>query len=582
MGNRVFLVFANDEDNPLGTLREEDEKLYELFAERERQKHLAIFRDSSVRTETLGHYLEFFRDEIILFHYSGHAGSDQLRLADFNAHIETINEYLAQCPNLRLVVLNGCSTAGEVEQLVNLKSKPAVVFTSAPVGDREATVFSKTFYKYLCSQSATVEEAFDQAIRQVRLAHNHISVVRSLDLLYAEAEKGNTTPWGLLPGNSSVLHWRLPNRSGYTEANASFQSNSILIPKLLQAFSDYYPKAREVLRKGKAASRSDTAEAVLEPLPLPLSEQLRVLMARPQQGSENTFFIDQNPDRIKQIAIAYRTLMELAVFIFLAECWDLYLARQNAARALSNGFAEPLKAFFRAGVEERDEFDMPALAESLRELLRRNQAVLFCKEMESLPRFDQPDTDFGASVGYLNQWTDRKIRSLSDEEWPSVCQQAEKALADFYAGFNFLAHYKLRSVRDIETHHYRHQAKTRYSHKVVKLIQKFHHELDDVTEERQAPMYTFSVCLYREDTDGYLNLSPFVIDQNAFSEDKTLAKLHHFMFYDRYLDSFTFRHVYKRHDAPLNTARDRETYQVIQEQFDAFAHLVFKKNIKDL
>ena len=145
MANRIFLAFANQKDNPLPTLREEDDKLSEILSKREQKDHFKIFKDSFIDTRKLGRNLAQFKNEIIIFHYSGHANRDQLFLEDKPAMARGIANYLAKCPHLKLVILNGCSTQGQIRPLLDLPTKPVVIATSASVDDHKATLFSHYF-----------------------------------------------------------------------------------------------------------------------------------------------------------------------------------------------------------------------------------------------------------------------------------------------------------------------------------------------------------------------------------------------------------------------------------------------------
>ncbi|MCB0589578.1 MAG: hypothetical protein KDD06_30115, partial [Phaeodactylibacter sp.] len=69
----------------------------------------------------------------------------------------------------------------------------------------------------------------------------------------------------------------------------------------------------------------------------------------------------------------------------------------------------------------------------------------------------------------------------------------------------------------------------------------------------------------------FLNLSPFIIDENAFKgrADSTVPEIMFFHHYDRERDSYFFQRVQKPDD-PMLEAREDNKLQVVKIQFDAF------------
>ena len=129
----LFLAFANSQSDPLPTLREEDDKACSLLSRRAGQGHYALHRDSCASLPKVAEQLLNYRDSLVAFLFSGHAGRDKLLMEDQDARAEGIAELLGLCQRLKLVILNGCSTGGQVERLLALPNHPAVIATSAPV-----------------------------------------------------------------------------------------------------------------------------------------------------------------------------------------------------------------------------------------------------------------------------------------------------------------------------------------------------------------------------------------------------------------------------------------------------------------
>jgi hypothetical protein len=95
-------------------------------------------------------------------------------------------------------------------------------------------------------------------------------------------------------------------------------------------------------------------------------------------------------------------------------------------------------------------------------------------------------------------------------------------------------------------------------------------------------MDNFSVLMQRQGgVTDFLNLSPFVIDENAFEDKATDSKLYFFDRYEKAADVYVFKHIYKPDDPPLMVGK-QENYAVVKDQFDAFAQLLFQKSMQAL
>ncbi|HEY0779865.1 MAG TPA: NACHT and WD repeat domain-containing protein, partial [Gemmatirosa sp.] len=109
---------------------------------------------------------------IAVFHYGGHAGTDELALesptgAHAPAYAHGIAALLGQ-QAIPLVFLNGCSTQGQVKHLLDAGVQ-AVVATAQSIDDAQATRFATDFYAALAA-GASLRRAFDQAAAAARAA----------------------------------------------------------------------------------------------------------------------------------------------------------------------------------------------------------------------------------------------------------------------------------------------------------------------------------------------------------------------------------------------------------------------------
>ena len=79
----------------------------------------------------------------------------------------------------------------------------------------------------------------------------------------------------------------------------------------------------------------------------------------------------------------------------------------------------------------------------------------------------------------------------------------------------------------------------------------------------------------------YLNVSPFIIDQNSFDEKAKLANLCVFQSFEKVPKAFTFRYIYKPLARPLVVRKSLDYYGIIADQFNAFYTLLFKQKLVD-
>lgn len=108
-----------------------------------------------------------YRDRIIMIHFSGHAGHDELLLSDGAGNPDGIAGLLkAYAPNLKLIVLNGCSTRQQVETFFG-EGVPVVVATQCAVKDTHATLFGITLHQSLAA-GKSIQVAYQDAILAVR------------------------------------------------------------------------------------------------------------------------------------------------------------------------------------------------------------------------------------------------------------------------------------------------------------------------------------------------------------------------------------------------------------------------------
>jgi hypothetical protein len=171
----LFLAFA---DSNAGTrvalqyLNCECEQIRDALWIQERNGQ--VVHESSVKLERITSTFQNprYQSGISVFHFGGHANLDTIITVDADGkpaptYVTGFATFLGrqvyryQHGGLRLVFLNGCSTRGHVNRLLEA-GVPAVVATDRAIDDGLAADFATRFYEAMAGQRS-VEEAFDEA-----------------------------------------------------------------------------------------------------------------------------------------------------------------------------------------------------------------------------------------------------------------------------------------------------------------------------------------------------------------------------------------------------------------------------------
>lgn len=573
----ILLAFSNLAAHPLPTLQEEDDNLSRLLSSRARDRHFLLHRESFATLEKTAQAITLYRDHLVLFLYSGHATRDALILPDHNASASGIGQMLGQCPNLKLVFLNGCSTQGQVETLLHY-GIPVVLATSAPVDDRKATFFSIRFFEAL-QQQFSLREAFDMARGAVEAASGNLHFETNRSFKFFRTAK-NQPIWGLfsLPEKTHVLNWKLPAKPQFSsEISRSFIPNQYLIDTLFRSLAMHSVEIQMLSKQeadGIQISLPKKRIAVLNALPAPLAEPLRKLMVPVEQENEGYDKIGET--RIRQLHLAHQTALEMFVFILLAQLWEACDAQPNLH--IEPAQRSALLAFLRLNATERQGVDFLPLIRTIHAIFDKNNIQYFLSEMRKAVNSILEDDVFAGYMNFLRNLAPQ-FQLVSAERPDQVyrCEQAEQSLAALYEKTGFMAQYKLATIQGIDVEKYRHRRIPRFNHETVvlhDLLGGFAHTAFSL----EKSLDNRSVLLINEATWEYLNLSPFALDENAFQDKTEVCKLYFFSHYLPGADCYCYKYVNKPDD-PLLEVSDRN-FALVKEQFEAFAARVLLQPLR--
>lgn len=571
----LLLAFANNRERPLQTLADEYSAINKILSPRVLQQHFLSWSISHATLEEIAYYLTLFRDRLRLFQFSGHAGQDVLLTEDGISRAKGIAHLLGQCPKLEVVILNGCSTYAQVEALHEV-GIPLVIATSAAVEDPIASRFSQRLYQAL-ETGQSIRDAFEMACG-VTLAQREIKIFRSLDSRVIE--EAGAPLWGIFPylEQDEYGDWKLPTIPSQV-TNSYYEPNLELLETLYDTFTVTNPYVR--LHFGQGATletqRESIVAAILKALPAPISEQIRKLVMPTLPGATEGW--DKvGLMRLTQTTQAYQITMDFLVYTLLAQLWEMLIKSDwEPDDTLKN----VINDFIHLTLTERQNYDYFSFIRILREAFPEEKPPIFIKEFDQLRTAFLENEEVENACFFLETLR-RQLETVGVLEMGELCERSELALAKIFSRLAYLGRYMLATIRNIDVQKYRHTADAQFEH----LVMKWHGALGFYDKEyrKQAQfMDNRSVVLLRwgdePEENRFLNLSPFILDENTFEAvpDLSLSKLYFFAYQEGE------RLFYKCVNDPEEDVIDldasefylrrkkRTKFQLAKDQFEAFS-----------
>lgn len=210
----IFLAFANDRKHPnrfLKALEPEKDAIKTILIDYLQKGYGNFFDATTSAPAKLIRDLNKFSNQIIIFHFSGHANGTFLNLENQEGenvmlHRNNLVEILKKEENLKLVFLNACATFDHVK-LLHEAGIPAVLATTSEIADEAAKTFAITFYNSLVYGDDCLESAFDKAKIAIVPHQQQNRIYRGLRV--GEDNSNNQIPWGLYINNQEILNWKI-------------------------------------------------------------------------------------------------------------------------------------------------------------------------------------------------------------------------------------------------------------------------------------------------------------------------------------------------------------------------------------
>ena len=572
----LFLAYANNQAAPLPSLQREDTEIYRSLSPRAWKQHFYVHREPYATIKDISEYLVMYRNQVSIFLFSGHAGRDNIMLSDQEGRSEGLVQLLAQCPQLKLVILNGCSTRGQVQALWDA-GIPIVIATSAPVEDEKAANFSIRFFQTL-AQHGTYSEAFEFAVGETMLGTD-LTIHRDFEF-FGDLQKEEGV-WGIFcqEKNKEDLQLKLPAASEYNFAvPEDYKPNERLTTVLWEALAPFSSriKMQKMLEEdGDEMEKGDKQVAVINSLPRPIGWHLRKLMA--PIDNKDKGYDKLSPARLKQMAVTYETVMEFVTYILLAQLWNTKF--KNAGLTIDPALQGAIKEFVLMKRPDRPNYNFVPLICDIARYLEAQEEPFFVDELGVAPDLFLRNDAVNDAVLFFNVLRRKMNQEMIDGfEVKELCIRGEESLVEIIKGLAFLSKYVLATVKYIDVERYLHLMDTNYRHIIVKLMRVFGDLQEDELNMKRA-LFNRSVLLLKkegkaDDTTIELNLTPLVFDENAFKPKTDLSKLYFFSVFRPNSNTCYYKNVSNPDQQPVEVSDSQ--YELMKTQFDIFKAMLWE------
>ncbi|MCP4437446.1 MAG: CHAT domain-containing protein [Aureispira sp.] len=516
----ILLTFANQQDAYLDKLKDESKRLNDVLSYHHDKGTIEVYREESTTIDDLGKAIDRFANRIVMYHYAGHADGERLYFEENAGNADGLASLLGNLPNLKLVFLNGCSTKDQVESLLNNGVK-AVIATAVPIDDLKAVLFAESFYRAFAN-NATVEEAFQRAVSIIKTRYggsfDATIVQKGTTPLFGDAE---AMPWGLYAntGAEDILQWTIPSyfTSKVTRPEDVDYKVNHYLADIIEGMIDHDPKIEEraVTEDGEPVDDRDALALIIENFPWPIGVQIRLLATKDDDMDKPSV------ERIKQLVSTYVVSSQFLFYIMMSQMWD---EKRNNSLAMQRFLVDMLYLNER----EFNQFDyFKNFIEAIK-LVQDSNTELFVSEFDGLYKEFEKHGDFYNAYEYLESLKS----AINTERWDELntnltqkCADGEYHLSTLLYHLAFFVKYDLITIRDIHVVNYRH-LETSFNHYIGRLNVK----VTDLAVSRRPKPKAFSeyannssvvLTPNMQDPSVFLNLSPFIIDKNAFGQGMT-------------------------------------------------------------
>ena len=203
----IILTGANDEDEYRKGVNQELGGVDTILSSCREELGYEVKYISYSKINELSKYLLENIDRCIIFHFSGHASSEYLKLDDGLMFIDGLLDLFEKSKTIQLVFLNGCSTADFIE---NLLSKYRIEYTLIgnrnQIDDPIAKDLGSLFYTLLEEGKYPISEVIKKVESGIKLKYK-----KPKDFSKGDLDKDANWRWFSQSGNDN---WYLKDSAG--------------------------------------------------------------------------------------------------------------------------------------------------------------------------------------------------------------------------------------------------------------------------------------------------------------------------------------------------------------------------------
>lgn len=353
--------------------------------------------------------------------------------------------------------------------------------------------------------------------------------------------------------------------------------NDLLIDSICEELATYSRDLDDELNKAVLDIPSIKRE-IVDAFPTPIGEQLRILFTRSNNPGRPHAMELYTVARLLQLAVAHRTTLQFICFIQLSQLWDEKV-RLKDIRIEAEQLAT-IKHFLVEDARAFNQLDFARVINTIWQIFEQCGIGYFISEFKELRIHPDQDTPLYEAHRFLldlhQDLLQDKIQQVEVEE---KCLQAEEHLGTILKKVAFLIKYKLVTIKNIEIVKGHHEI-ARFRHRQITLNKALTVASTGVAEvgiefanyaDNKSVLF---IKAEQNEISDYLNLTPFIIDENALNSDYS-SKI--FLFVYQNEEAYYYQFLNNPIDNPLEVNKWR--YPRVKDQFDRFRADIFAEEL---
>lgn len=348
--------------------------------------------------------------------------------------------------------------------------------------------------------------------------------------------------------------------------------NDILIDSICEDLALYSKDLDTELNKLELDIPSIKRE-IIDVFPTPIGEQLRILFTRSYiSGSPDAMEYFSIP-RLKQLANTHQVTLQFICFILMSQIWDE--KHKNEDLKIPEEKLKVFTEFFSTNSKDFHQFDFGSLINALCEIFDGFQIPYFIEEFKGFKIHPEGDEQLHQAHHFFRSLRLDQSDNNNPEQIEEHCLEAERHLGTLLRKVAFLVKYELVTIKNIEIIKSRHEL-ARFRHKQITLnraltaantgVAEIGVELNNFSDNKSV----IFLKIDQKEINAYLNLSPFIIDENALNSEHS-SKVFLFIYCDG--ENYYYQFLNNPTDKPLEISKNKHSR--IKSQFDRFRREIF-------